>query len=83
MKRNIFWLLVMGLTATSLIVTGCGGPAPTPEQVEVEVTRIVEVAGETQVETETIIVTATPEPVDPEEASGARPSSLTLTVAAC
>jgi peptide/nickel transport system substrate-binding protein len=68
MKRNIFWLLVMGLTVISLVVTGCGGPAPTPEQVEVEVTRIVEVAGETQVETETIIVTATPEPVDPEEA---------------
>jgi peptide/nickel transport system substrate-binding protein len=72
MKRNIFWLLAM-LAAVSMVVTSCG-PAPTPEQIEVpveiEVTRVVEIAGETviETETETVIVTATPEPEDPEEA---------------
>ena len=46
MKRNVFWLLVVGLAIMSLVVTSCAGPTPTPETVEVEVTRIVEVAGE-------------------------------------
>jgi peptide/nickel transport system substrate-binding protein len=65
------------LAAISMVVTSCG-PPPTPEQIEVpievEVTRVVEVAGETviETETETVIVTATPEAMDPEEAERRR-----------
>jgi peptide/nickel transport system substrate-binding protein len=68
MKRNIIWLIVVGLVVASMTLAGCAGPTPTPEKVEVEVTRVVEVEGETKIETETVIVTATPEPgLSPEE----------------
>jgi peptide/nickel transport system substrate-binding protein len=70
MKRNVIWLIVVGLVVASLALASCAGPTPTPEkvEVEVEVTRVVEVEGETKIETETVIVTATPEPEDPVEA---------------
>jgi anaerobic selenocysteine-containing dehydrogenase len=47
------------LTATALVAGACA--QPTPERVEVEVTRIVEVAGTPQVQQ--VVVTATPVPV--------------------
>jgi len=51
------------LTATALVAGACA--QPTPERVEVEVTRIVEVAGTPQVQQ--VVVTATPVPVKKEE----------------
>jgi len=59
---------------TAMVATACTQPTPQviteKEQVEVpiEVTRVVEVAGEKVVEVEQIVVTATPEPVQKEEA---------------
>jgi len=37
MKRNRFWLLVVGLALMSMVVAGCVVPAPTAQTVEVEV----------------------------------------------
>jgi len=65
------------LAATAMVASACA--APTPEAKEVEVTRIVEVAGTPQVQQ--VVVTATPPPVVKEEAPavlGAFPRSETL-----
>ncbi len=51
-------VLAAVLVIGSTLLAACA--QPTPEQVEVVVTKIVEVAGETKIETETLIVTATP-----------------------
>jgi oligopeptide transport system substrate-binding protein len=59
-----WYVLVAALVIGSMLLAACA--APPAEQVEVEVTKIVEVAGETVVETETIIVTATPPPPEKE-----------------
>ena len=65
------------LAATAMVASACA--APTPEVKEVEVTRLVEVAGTPQVQQ--VVVTATPPPVVKEEAPavlGAFPRSETL-----
>ena len=68
---------------TAMVATACTTPAPQvvteKEEVPIEVTRIVEVGGETVVEQ--VVVTATPEPVQKEEAPavlGTFPRSETL-----
>jgi len=53
-------VLLAVLVIGSTLLAACAAPAP--EVVEVEVTKVVEKEGETVVETETIIVTATPPP---------------------
>ncbi|MBI4769490.1 MAG: hypothetical protein HY784_03515 [Chloroflexi bacterium] len=65
---TIFGLIVIG----SLIAAACAPPA-TPQVVEVEVTKIV--AG-TPVK-ETIVITATPEPVKAKEFKSPRPDTYT------
>ena len=68
MLNKKWYVLVAALMIGSTLLTACA--APTAEvvevEVEVEVTKIVTEAGETVVETETIIVTATPVPPTPE-----------------
>jgi oligopeptide transport system substrate-binding protein len=59
-----WYVLVTALVVGSMLLAACA--APSGEQVEVEVTRIVEKEGETVVETETVIVTATPPPPEKE-----------------
>lgn len=61
MKHNKFWLSVAGLTIAAMLLGACA-PQPTPTPQMVEVTRIVEVAGETRIEKEVVVVTATPQP---------------------
>jgi anaerobic selenocysteine-containing dehydrogenase len=53
------------LTATAMVAGACAAPTPEVIKEEVEVTRVVEVAGTPQVETviEEVVVTATPAPV--------------------
>jgi len=63
--KGKFYTILGALIALSLVLTACGTTeTPTPEVVQVEVTRMVE--GETI--TETIVVTPTPEPVAPASA---------------
>jgi peptide/nickel transport system substrate-binding protein len=65
MYRSKVWTLVGLIVALSMLLSACG---PTEEPLTpaiVEVTRVVEVGGETK--TETVIVTATPEPEPTEE----------------
>ena len=65
------------LVATAMVANAC--TTPTPEVKEVEVTRLVEVAGTPVVEQ--VVVTATPPPVVKEEAPavlGVLPRSETL-----
>ena len=57
------YVLTAALVIGSMLLAACAAPAP--EQVEVVVTKIVTEAGETVVETETIVVTATPVPPTP------------------
>ena len=57
-------VLLAVLVIGSTLLAACAAPAP--EVVEVEVTKIVEKEGETVVETETVIVTATPPPSEKE-----------------
>ncbi len=59
-----WYVVVAVLVVVSTLLAACG--TPEPEVVEVEVTRVVEHEGETVVETETVIVTATPEPEGPD-----------------
>ena len=65
MYRTKLWSLIGLVVVASMLLSACA--APTPETIEIQVTREVEVAGETKIETETIIVTATPEPEATEE----------------
>ncbi len=58
-----WYVLTAALVIGSMLLAACAAPAP--EQVEVVVTKIVTEAGETVVETETIVVTATPVPPTP------------------
>ncbi len=65
MYRNKLLSLVGLVIVASMLLAACApAAAPTAEIVEVEVTREVVVEGETQIETETIIVTATPAPAE-------------------
>jgi peptide/nickel transport system substrate-binding protein len=80
MFSNKKWYVLMAvLVIGSSMLASCAQPtAPPPaepEVVEVEVTREVEVAGEVQ--TETVIVTATPEPVMPVEFKAPDPDTFT------
>ncbi len=59
-----WYVLIAALVIGGTLLAACA--APPAEQVEVEVTRVVEKEGETVVETETIIVTATPPPPEKE-----------------
>ncbi|MDX1613847.1 MAG: ABC transporter substrate-binding protein [Candidatus Promineifilaceae bacterium] len=76
MARNLkLWLVVV--LALGLLLTACGTevePETIVEQVEVEVTRLVEVAGDTVVEE--VVVTATPDPeaMAEEEAAAEEPA---------
>ncbi|MDY6877693.1 MAG: peptide ABC transporter substrate-binding protein [Chloroflexota bacterium] len=63
MLSKKWYVLVTALVVGSTLLAACAAPA---EPVEVEVTRVVEVEGETVVETETLIVTATPAPPEKE-----------------
>jgi len=63
MYRTKVWTLVGLVVAGSMLLSACG-PSTAPTPAIVEVTRVVEVGGETK--TETIVVTATPEP-EPRE----------------
>ena len=60
MFNKKWYVLVAALVIGGTLLAACA--APTPEVIEVEVTKIVEKEGETVVETETVIVTATPPP---------------------
>jgi oligopeptide transport system substrate-binding protein len=60
MVRTKLWSLVGLVVVSSMLLSACAQPAPTAEIIEVEVTREVVVEGETKIETETVIVTATP-----------------------
>ncbi len=62
MRSKTWYVLIATLVIGSTLLVACGSPEP--EVLEVEVTRVVEREGETVVETETVIVTATPEPVE-------------------
>jgi ABC-type transport system substrate-binding protein len=64
MYRSKVWTLVGLIVALSMFLSACG-PAEAPTPAIVEVTRVVEVGGE--MKTETVIVTATPEPEPTEE----------------
>ena len=55
-----WYALVAILAIAGTLLAACA--TPTPEVVQVEVARVVQVEGETKVETETIVVTATPGP---------------------
>jgi len=71
------------LTATAMVASACATPTPEVITEQVEVTRVVEIEGETVVETvvEEVIVTATPVPVEKAEAAdvlGTFPRSETL-----
>jgi ABC-type transport system substrate-binding protein len=66
MLGNRKWSVLSAVLVTGgVLLASCA--RPTPEVIQVEVTRVVEVEGEfkTVVETETIVVTATPEPREP------------------
>jgi len=66
MSSKKWYVLLAALVIGSVLLATCAAPTPERIEVEVEVTKIVEVAGETKVETETVIVTATPE-AEPEK----------------
>jgi len=71
------------LTATAMVASACATPAPEVVTEQVEVTRVVEIEGETVVETviEEVVVTTTPVPVVKEAAPdvlGTFPRSETL-----
>ncbi len=58
-----WYVLLAVLVVGSTLLSACAAPAaPTAEMVEVEVTRVIEKEGETVVEVEQVVVTATPEP---------------------
>lgn len=82
-KKTVIW--IVGLLAMTLFLAACGGAA-TPEPVveRVEVTRVVEVAGETVVETvvEEVVVTATPDETmaEPAEETAAMPEGDTILI---
>jgi oligopeptide transport system substrate-binding protein len=65
MYRTKLWSLIGLIVTAGMLLAACSPTAaPTAEIVEVEVTREVVVEGEARVETETVIVTATPSPVE-------------------
>ena len=66
MYRNKAWTLVGLIVVLSMFLSACGPTAEPATPAIVEVTRVVEVGGETK--TETVIVTATPEPMMPASA---------------
>ncbi len=74
MSSKTLYHVIGVLVVMTMLISACATETPTPEMVEVEVTRIVE--GEPV--TETIIVTATPEPVVP--ASEENPIELRIGV---
>jgi peptide/nickel transport system substrate-binding protein len=81
MRKSI--LFTLGLLVALSLMAACAAPAPEVITEQVEVTRVVEVEGETVVETviEEVVVTATPVPVEKEEAPdvlGVLPRSETL-----
>ena len=77
MYRTKLWSLVGLIVVASMLLAACSpAAAPTAEIVEVEVTREVVVEGETRVETETIIVTATPAPPEEVAFESADPNTL-------
>lgn len=61
MSRKTIYHIIGVLVVMTMLVSACTTEEPTPETIEVEVTRVVE--GETI--TETIVVTPTPAPVEP------------------
>ena len=74
MTRKTLYHVIGVLVMMTMLVGACTTSTPTAEMVQVEVTRVVE--GETI--TETIIVTATPEPI--EAASADNPIELRIGV---
>jgi peptide/nickel transport system substrate-binding protein len=62
MFNKKWYILVAVLVVGSTLLSACAAPAPTAEMVEVEVTRVIEKEGQTVVEVEQVVVTATPEP---------------------
>ncbi len=66
MLNKKWYVLVAALMIGSTLLTACATPTAEVIEVPVEVTKLVETAGETVVETETIIVTATPPPPEKE-----------------
>ena len=67
MLNKKWYVLVAALMIGSTLLSACAAPTAEVIEVEVEVTKIVETAGETVVETETIVVTATPSPAEEEK----------------
>ena len=79
MRKSI--LLTLSLLVISSLMAACAAPTPEVITQEVEVTRVVE--GETVTVVEEVVVTATPVPVEREEAEavlGVLPRSETLIV---
>jgi peptide/nickel transport system substrate-binding protein len=81
MRRSI--LFTISLLVAVNLMAACAAPTPEVIKEEVEITRIVEVAGTPVVETviEEVVVTATPVPVEKEDAAdvlGTFPRSETL-----
>jgi len=75
MLSKKWYTAVSLLVLLSTLLAACA--TPTPEMVEVEVTRMIETEGETETVVEQIIVTATPEP-EAEPETEMRPNVLHL-----
>ncbi len=82
MRKSV--LFAISLLVILNLVAACGTPTPEVITKEIEVTRIIQVEGTPVVKTETIIVTATPVPVQKEDAPDVLglPRSETLIVGA-
>ena len=77
MFKKTWWTVAGGLVIASMLLAACAAPAaPTAETVQVEVTRVIEKEGETVVEVEQVVVTATPEPEMAVEYKSADPNTL-------